>query len=385
MQAITRMPEGKLVTVATVDYKKRYSAAIGINYTRVIEMSHQQSGNGALLATFECVPADPAERPGYPLYRSDDGGNSWRCITIIREEWDETLRSVWNPFLFELPVALGDMPEGTILCGACSLDQARTRSDLRLYKSCNGGYRWEQISSIASGGGITTGVWEPFFLILPDGRLACYYSDSTDEPHYSQKMVMRISVDGVHWGEVKDVVALESQELRPGMGTVALMNDGRYIMTYEICNANNPHCGNPVHYRYSRDGVDWGDPRDPGMKLIICQGEENQAVAGSSPYLAYCPTYGEKGLLLCTVGFQTPGQERGNIVYVNDDLGNQHAWRPYFLPVEYKNPRGGYSRAVFVTADGENVYFANDIPDENSEMGYHKMVLLRMQAKHISY
>lgn len=121
------------------------------------------------------------------------------------------------------------------------------------------------------------------------------------------------------------------------------------------------------------------------MKLIICQGEENQAVAGSSPYLAYCPTYGEKGLLLCTVGFQTPGQERGNIVYVNDDLGNQHAWRPYFLPVEYKNPRGGYSRAVFVTADGENVYFANDIPDENSEMGYHKMVLLRMQAKHISY
>ncbi len=384
LAAVQAAPEeGEQVTVATVDYDENYWG-IGLSYTRIIELSHNGEDNGTLMATYELGTSGlHMFKPGYHIHVSRDGGSTWEETAVIREK-AAALQSEWQPFLYELPSPIGDMPKGTILCAACSIDSTHSRqSALRLYRSYDIGVTWQQFATVALGGGLTTGVWEPFLMVLPDGRLACYYSDSTDEPHHSQKMVMRVSENGIDWGETIDIVAMESQELRPGMGTVARMNDGRFIMTYEMCNANNPDCGNPVYYKFSEDGIDWGSPTDPGVKMVVKEGSIT-AIPGSCPYLAYCPDYGEKGLLLCTSGFQSPGTSKGNIVYVNDNLGDPDSWRAYYQPIRFRNPQGGYSRAIFVSADGHTVYFANNIPDEKSEQGFYKMILPRIDASGIT-
>lgn len=377
--------EGEHVTVATVDYDEMYWG-IGLSYTRIIELSHSGEANGTLMATYELGTSGlHLEKPGYHIHVSRDGGSTWEEVAVIREK-AAAVQSEWQPFLFELPCQIGDMPEGTIICAACSIDSAhKKQSALRLYRSNDIGQTWQQFGTVAIGGGLETGVWEPFLMVLPDGRLACYYSDSTDEPHYSQKMVMRISENGVDWGETIDIVALPSQELRPGMGTVARMNDGRYIMTYELCNANDPGCGNPVYYKFSEDGIDWGDVTDPGIKMTIYAGTNKAAVPGSCPYLAYCPDYGENGLLLCTSGFQTPTSYKGHLVYVNDQLGDPSAWKEWDQPVQIRGSQGGYSRAIFVSANGHTIYFVNNVPDPASEEGYYRMIFMRIEADSIHF
>ena len=115
------------------------------------------------------------------------------------------------------------------------------------------------------------------------------------------------------------------------------------------------------------------DPVEPGTKVVTNTG----AVPGSAPYLAYLPNYGENGLLLMTAVFQTPGQSKGNIVYYNDNLGAEDSWKIWFQPKNYRTPNGGYSRAIFTAADGLTAYFVNNIPDDQSEEGYYKMIFLR--------
>ncbi|MBE5785923.1 MAG: exo-alpha-sialidase [Clostridiales bacterium] len=387
LPALAAPEYGELVTVATVDYDAQYWSS-AFSYARVIELMHNGENNGLLISTCSIGTSGlHKERPGYPIYISRDGGSTWEHVTTVREK-AAAIQSEWNPHLYELPCQLGDMPAGTLLMAACSIDSGHQRqSALRMYRSFDLGYTWEQFGTVAIGGGLTTGVWEPFIMMLPNGQLACYYSDSTEEPQYSQKMVMRLSDDGVNWGDPRnsddaiDLVALEDQSLRPGMGVVAQMNDGRYIMVYEICDADNSNSGNPVHYKFSYDGIDWGDPADPGIKIVL----KNGAALGSSPYIAYVPGYGENGLLLLTCGFQVPGQSRGNVVYVNDNLGDPDSWDMWYQPQNYRNPNGGYSRAIFAAADGKTAYFVNNIPDENSEEGYTKLVFMRYYFDETTY
>lgn len=365
---------GVHTTVATVDYEEMYWGC-AIQYTRVIELQHSGEHNGTLIATYESATSGlRVEKPGYNIHISRDGGSTWDYITTVREK-AASVQSEWQPFLYELPCQVGDMPAGTLLLAACSIDAAHAKNTaLRLYRSYDVGQTWEQYGTVAVTGATNDGVWEPFLMMLPDGRLACYYSDCSEHADHSQKIVMKISEDGVNWGEVIDIVALEDRLQRPGMVTVAQMNDGRYIMTYEMCNEADPGCGNAVHYRFSADGVNWGDVTDPGTKLVTNTG----AVPGSAPYVAYVPGYGEKGLLLVTSVFQTPGQSKGNIVYINDQMGDPAAWKAWFLPKNYRNSVGGYSHAIFAAADGRTAYFVNNIPDSNAtENGYAKMIFVR--------
>lgn len=375
----TALPFGEHATVAVVDYAKAYSSC-GISYTRVIELQHSGEHNGTLVATYEAYTSShDKDKPGYNIHISRDGGATWSQVSTVREQAAD-IQSKWMPFLYELPSQVGNMPAGTLLLAACSIDpQLAENTALRLYRSHDVGQTWEQFATIATGGGLKTGVWEPFLLVLPDGRLACYYSDCTENAVHSQKIVMRISADAVDWGETIDLISLEDRLLRPGMVTIARMNNGRFIMTYEMCNEANPDCGNAVHYRFSTDGINWGNVTDPGIKLVTDIG----AVPGSAPYIAYIPDHGENGLLLITSVFQVPGETRANVVYCNDCLGNEKAWRAWFQPVEYTAPKGGYSHAIFVGADGKTVYFVNNVPDANSAQGYYKMIFLRIQSSQI--
>ena len=127
-----------------------------------------------------------------------------------------------------------------------------------------------------------------------------------------------------------------------------------------------------MYYRFSADGIDWGDPADPGIKLVTQTGD----VPGSSPYVAYVPGYGDQGLLLVTSAFQTPGTSKGNVVYINDQQGDPDAWQTWYLPKRYRRV-GGYSHAIFPAADGRTAYFVNNVPDSNSDKGYTQMIFLR--------
>ena len=102
----------------------------------------------------------------------------------------------WQPQLYELPQAIGNMPAGTILCAGNSIPSDYSKSKLDLYKSTDHGKTWSFVSSIASGGqpksenGYTP-VWEPFLLVA-DNKLIVYYSDQRD-PKYGQKIVHQTS------------------------------------------------------------------------------------------------------------------------------------------------------------------------------------------------
>lgn len=64
------------------------------------------------------------------------------------------------------------------------------------------------------------------------GQIILYYSDQRD-PAYGQKLLHTTSRDLVHWSaDVDDVVSPRYTD-RPGMTTVALLPNGKYIMTYE--------------------------------------------------------------------------------------------------------------------------------------------------------
>ena len=193
--ACTKAPEivsgGEHHTVAAVDYDKPYWEK-GFNYARIIELQHSGENNGVLVATHESYTAGlRAEKPGYDIHISRDGGVTWQRVSTVREE-DTSIQSEWQPHLYELPHQLGDMPAGTLLLAGCSIDAAHAKQTaLRLYRSFDLGRTWEQFGTIAVGGGLAsngnkeTGVWEPFLLMLPDGRLACYFSDCTEAENHS--------------------------------------------------------------------------------------------------------------------------------------------------------------------------------------------------------
>jgi len=377
----TKAPEvvsgGEHHTVATVDYDEQYWEK-GLNYARIIELQHSGENNGVLVATHESYTSGlRVEKPGYDIHISRDGGVTWQYVNTVREK-AASIQSEWQPHLYELPQPLGDMPAGTLLLAGCSIDSAHAKQTaLRLYRSFDLGQTWEQFGTVATGGGLAfggkkeTGVWEPFLLMLPDGRLACYYADCTEAESHSQKVVMRITEDGKDWGETINIVALEKQSLRPGMPVVTQMNDGRFIMVYEMVDAADPHNGNPVYCRFSADGINWGDVTDPGTRIAA----DKKNAPSSCPYVAYLPNVGEKGLLLLT----SAGGSAHRVFY-NDNLGDAKSWRVWHQPVEI-DADYMYSHAIFPSVDGKTAHFVNCVPDTQSELGYYKMIHLNISFK----
>ncbi len=123
--------------------------------------------DGALVATWENYsPEPPAVH--FPVYRSADGGASWREAGRVEDAvngWG--LR--YQPFLYELPAAVGRFPAGTLLLAGNSIPTDLSRTKIDVYASPDGGATWAFVSSVAEGGearpnnGLTP-VWEPFLM-----------------------------------------------------------------------------------------------------------------------------------------------------------------------------------------------------------------------------
>ncbi|WP_288938397.1 sialidase family protein [uncultured Sphingomonas sp.] len=273
------------------------------------------------------------------ILQSGDEGRSWAPVSPIPQPAGTTERCCG--VLYEVPRRVSDLAAGSFLYAATY--HLGRQTTIRVYRSDDGTH-WRPHSELATGGPIGTGVWEPQFDVARDGALVVFWSDETD-PCCSQRLRRARSYDGVTWRDTGDLVRGHRQADRPGMATTARMADGRTAMTYEICGPGR--CA--VYIRYSRDGWDYGDPRDPGVRV--------QTAAGQ--YLAHAPTVAASGDRLLVVGqmvFEADDSVsplNGRVVL--EQRGGQGPWRttaaPVQVPAAYDNYCPNYA-SMLVPRDG---------------------------------
>ncbi len=343
----------------------------GVQYGRILVLNNQSDEeNNVLLATHCELNAGLTENaPGYPIYRSEDGGKTWEVVTRVTDTLTGT-NSEWNPTLFELSKPLGDYPAGTVILAASSIDPEHTKeSHIRLYFSLDGGYTFDQGVVVASAGGLDNGVWEPYLIQLDDGSLVCFYSDDSD-PEYSQKIVYKQSKDGVNWEKAVTVVASETLEERPGMPVVTRLGNDTYFMVYEVVDKVDIE-GQPIFCRYSKDGLDWGEPSYLGEEVATANGKK---ALGAAPYCAWTPVGSENGTLIVSGTHMRKGESKtGSDYFISYDNGMTWETVPHLISYETAD-HVGYSNSFAFSKDGKTIYAINNPQrDDNPEKS--KMVI----------
>ncbi|WP_030668186.1 RICIN domain-containing protein [Streptomyces cellulosae] len=306
----------------------------GSLYPRAVRLQRSGSFNGTLLATFEQYSSGT---PVFPVYRSTDNGGSWTQISSISDTHNG-FGNRYQPFLYELPTAIGNFPAGTILAAGNSIPNDLSSTELDLYASTDHGTTWSYVSSIAKGGKADpsngqTPVWEPF-LMVSGNKLIVYYSDQRD-PNNGQKIVHQVSTDGLTWGSVVNDVATSTYGDRPGMPVIAKLPNGTYVMTYEFWGA--PEGGFAVYYKMSSDPEAFGSAT--GIPLKATDGTQPK----SSPYITWLPTGGANGTLVVSANSTDD-------LFLNTQNGAANTWTRIASTVP-----GGYSRGLLPLADGHSL------------------------------
>jgi hypothetical protein len=134
---------------------------------RVLYARAVQLKSGAFLATWENYSPEPP-KVYFPIYKSTDEGASWTQISKVEDTvngWG--LR--YQPFIYQLPVAIGSYPAGTLVLAGNSIPTDLSKTKIDIYVSKDDGVTWSFASSVASGGkaqptnGLTP-VWEPLLM-----------------------------------------------------------------------------------------------------------------------------------------------------------------------------------------------------------------------------
>ncbi|GHP14513.1 hypothetical protein YK48G_19380 [Lentilactobacillus fungorum] len=314
--------DNQVVTIATKD---QLPGTKGPNflYGRGMVTTHQSdsSYNGRLYATSENYVTGT---PTFKIFESTNHGATWSKVSEVQDTqhgWGMR----YQPYLYELPEQIGDMPAGTLICAGNAIPSDMSKTSIDLYKSTDHGRTWRYLSTVAQGGTATTTtkgngpVWEPFVKVI-DHQLVTFYSDERDKPAHSQLLAHETSTDGIHWSsQVNDVVD-SNPAGRPGMATVAQMANGKYIMTYEVAGEG----GNHSNFKISNDGLNW-NASDMGTKFAD----------GGSPYVT---TLNDGTVVANSTG--------GNVyVNTNNGVGN---WTSVNTPMA-----GAYSRSLTPLANGQ--------------------------------
>lgn len=296
-------------------------------YPRAVALHHAGAQDGTVLATTNDGVVGR-------IWRSTDQGATFAALSsIVPGPGTDFLCCI---ALYELPVAAGPFPAGTLLwAGSVGTDPGPPRHmDLRVWRSDDHGVTWTAMSSC--GTSTTGGLWEPDFHVAADGRLVCLFSDETDQPAHSQILAQTISSDGGQtWGPTTPVVASAASWVRPGMGTVAALPDGRWAMSYELC-AAAPNCA--VRIRFSSDGLDWGPPDDLGTRVVDVAG----GYLAHTPVLSWTPAGGASGTLLLSGQILFEADDavaagNGRTLFVNHQ-GGAGPWTPIEAPVAVADP-----------------------------------------------
>jgi hypothetical protein len=226
------------------------------------------------------------------IEQSTNAGRAWLPLSDVREAG----RKLDNGHLLTLS-------NGRVLLTGRSLIDGQSYR-LPVYRSADRGQTWKQIGNVDTSEGAPgtkrrQGLWEPFLFRLPDGKVSVIYS-SEKHAGYSQVLSQKVSPDeGATWGqEMRIVEQPNGGSLRPGMGVVARLADGRFFMAYEVVGLGRGE----VHCKISADGVVW----PPGLGRRI-PGHE------AAPFVTVLST----GRLLLT--------SCSNILSSSDDAGQ--TWR----------------------------------------------------------
>lgn len=304
-------------------------AGSGASYARAVRLSERGRGGAqSFLATFQQF--DFSKPGGFSLYRSDDGGHTWRQRGNVPDE-GEAGRTWLQPYLYELPRAFAGLPKGALLCAGNSLDAQSTR--IVLYASVDCGLTWQYLSTVAVGGppnpnNGNTPVWEPFLLLHRD-RLVCYYSDQRD-PKYGQKLAHQTSRDLRHWGPVVDDAVGDVYAERPGMATVAQVHESLWILTYEYGVSATYY---PVRYKLARDPESFG--RSPALELL----DQDGYAPSAAPTVAWSNSGGPHGTIVVSANSDQD-------FFLNRALGDTGKWTRFSSAM----PRG-YSRFTIPLAE----------------------------------
>lgn len=229
-------------------------------YPRVIRLQHSGAANGRIIAGVVTF-ADGAGHGA--IFQSTDDGRSFDRIGTVSDPG--AARGLCCATLYELPQQVGELPAGTLIWSA-SVGQdagAERRMTLPVWSSQDHGRTWTYESTIATSPNFG-GLWEPEFTVSEDGRLVMFVSDESQQPMHSQTLVLSVSSDVKTWTPLRNVVAADDPELRPGMPVVRRIPGGDYLMSYEIC---GPGQGCRHMVRRSTDGLDWGTPNDLGRPI----------------------------------------------------------------------------------------------------------------------
>ena len=328
----------------------------GASYPRVIQLKFGPD-KGALLATY-------SHRGGsLPIWRSTDNGETWTHYSDVPQVRGQ-------PCLYELPVKMGDFPAGTVMACGNGVSTDRSRAPLDVAVSRDGGKSWQYLSTIATGtpapynpasrAGLSRDngpIWEPFLGADSRGRLVAYFSDERDKKHaFNQLLDHVVSEDGgKSWGPLVYDVAIPDGLSRPGMPIIAKDGKGKYFMSYELVSAPGyplePRT-NSMHFKTSADGLNWGDPKDPGTLIQ----DRWRQFANGTPYIIWTPWGGSDGTLVASARSIV----RDNLGRVGQGLfinrkGGEGLWTLIETPITYEINNDAYSQTMIPLGDGQEI------------------------------
>ena len=362
--------------------------APGIGYASAVKLAHQPAAgdNGRLLLVYE--PSDPGN---VPLFESRDDGDSFTRIGTVDESahrGDTSWALRWQPHLSELPRSSGDLPAGTLMLAANAIRRDGsgriTDQDLQLYASRDGGRTWTYRSSIVRGGGqpsdrLNKGVWEPYIVVLDDGRMVVFYSTEQHKAQgFNQLLAHRVSSDGGRtWGKEVFDVALPGGVERPGMAIVERIPGRGYAMVYE--NIDNTAVQSPagarngqVHIKFSRDGLDWGAPDDRGTPIQTASG----AWPAACPTIRWLPGETPDGVIVVAAQRAGGGGDSGGRTFYWNADGGRGPWWEAGAPVRKRtgNIHAGWTQAMVMREDGRLLHVTSSstanapAPDDTNEI-----------------
>ncbi|MEC3976517.1 sialidase family protein [Amycolatopsis sp. H20-H5] len=323
------------------------------SYARLLRLEYTPGYRGRIVAA---LTSEDASGKFTPVMESTDEGASFQKIGEVRDP-DGALGECCGT-LFELPQRVGRLRAGTLLWAASYRQDAGAarRIGIKVWASKDGGRTWSFLAEPAQSHN-HDGVWEPEFNIDNGGTLWLSYADESQAPKYAQVINRVASTDGASWGTKQLMLAIPPDRVRPGMPNIRKLPDGRSYFAYEICNFGDRYCD--PYFKISPDGANWGNPADPGTRVVTATGNYFQHAQTVTLFPG-----GPNGVRLMMVGqiytnadgVAQPGN--GQTLLANDNLGSGN-WYELPAPVRingiYNNFCPNYSSTLLPVDDGKNV------------------------------
>ena len=282
------------------------------------------------------------------------GADIFYTISEDLQEWSdpvlllESYRTVINDREVKIRYVNMDaalLPDGDLL-GVCQFwcsefYRAELGTGIVTVRSSDNGKTWTSPQLIYEGPN-----WEPYLLVLPDGKIHCYFTDSTPETWNSGVSVMTSEDNGHSWSAKKRVcrsykyeydkeTTREKSIYTDQMPSFRVLNDGRTLIGFlEARLANPPSNSGKTYHRMSvvyNDGFEW---KDLGEDSEGPEDRHTYILGGAAGYVETFPS-GEVAL--------SCGRGQGWSIKLLDHTGGHDGnvnWdEGWFVPF---NKRGGW-------------------------------------------